>query len=429
MKTRNSIREIAQWMDNFSPVNSLRSLANQHRGIISNNNFSVRDIVDRHNGGTDSKDISFLFYNTWLIDVIDGVVGLGSAPWLSIRADLIGKEIRNSAYDIAALCEVFEEKYQKLIKKQRFSHEAMGPDWTLGNISSGLYTLSKFPLTYKRHRFECKGYPPDNFSNKGILLTTIDLGIGKIDLYSTHLFWGESVIEDISSYYSRRLSQIAQLYGIEINSFNLRTIIQIAQLKELTEYIKETHNPKHVVIVAGDMNINPGRSQENGQAYEKMKSLFSSITLKNGSKISLEDLWKFKGGKKGGTNTPTKGCEPAKRYLDPSSQICYCNDNTDETENNDEGRYDYIFVQKPAESHDIIIDFSRMKRRPFPIPDLEFNEIKHLKNNPLLSHIFLSFKNDPEKIALVITELIKKDCNGHLSDHLGVDVKLLVNKK
>ncbi len=429
MTTRNSLREIAQWMDDRSPVNSLRSLAKQHRWLSSiENSISFRHIVDRHKGGTESKDISFLFYNTWLID---GVAGIGSAPWLSIRADLIGKEIRNSRYHIAALCEVFEEKYQKLIKKQRFSHHAMGPVWTFGNVSSGLYTLSKFPLTYKRHRFEEKGpslisgvgesvfspiikiitnpkgqnrINPDYHSNKGVLLTTIDLGIGKIDLYTTHLFWGSG----------------------DFNSLE-KTNIQLKQLQELTEYIKETHNPKHVIIVAGDMNINPGRSANNGNAYERMKALFSSITLKNGSKISLEDLWKIKGGKKGGTNMPTKGCEPAKRYEDPSSGICYCNDDTAETENHDEGRYDCIFVQKPAESHDIIIDFSAMKRRPFPFPNLEFNEIKHLVANPRLSQLFLS--NDPKQIALKITALIKRECNDHLSDHIGVDVKLLVNKK
>jgi endonuclease/exonuclease/phosphatase family metal-dependent hydrolase len=419
MKTRNSIREIAQWMDNLSPVNSLRSLANQHRGIISNNNFSVRDIVDRHNGGTDSKDISFLFYNTLLID---GVIGIGSAPWLSIRADLIGKEIRNSGYDIAALCEVFEEKYQKLIKKQRFSHEAMGPVWTIGNVSSGLYTLSKFPLKDQRRRFVEKGTVPDSLSNKGILLTTIDLGIGKIDVFSTHLFFGISdpPMPPLPGNVEQQVSQLILLQ---------RTNIQIAQLKELTKFIKENHNPKHVVIVAGDMNINPSRSQENGQAYEKMKTLFSSITLKNGEKISLEDLWKIKGGKKGGTNTPTKGCALDKRDKDSTSGIIYCSDNTVDTSNYDEGRIDYIFVQKPTESHDIIIDFSRMKRRPFPFPALKFEEIKHLMTDLRFKRIFATYKNDPEKIASIISEIIKNTCDGHLSDHLGLDVKLMVNKK
>ena len=97
MKTKNSIREIAQWMDNISPVSSLRSIANQHRWLSSiENNISFRNIVNRHNASLHNKETSFLFYNTWLID---GVVGIGSAPWLSIRADLIGKEIRNSYYD------------------------------------------------------------------------------------------------------------------------------------------------------------------------------------------------------------------------------------------------------------------------------------------------------------------------------------------
>ncbi len=419
MTTRKSFREIAQWIDDRSIENELpniqyelRSVAKQHRWLNSADaHISFRNIVDRHKGGLNSKEISFLFYNTWLIDGALGTTTVSllfdkkqAAPWLSLRADLIGKEIRNSGYDIAALCEVFEEKYQKIIKKQRFSYDAMGPVWTIGNVSSGLYTLSKFSMSYKRHRFEEKGEFPDNWSNKGVLHTTIDLGIGKIDLYTTHLFWGSGEFNPIE-----------------------KTKIQLNQLKELTEFIKETHNPKHLVIVAGDMNINPGRSKENDSAYEKMAELFSSITLKNGSKISLEDLWKIKGGKKGGTNMPKKGCEPEKRIKNPVTGICYCNDDTDDVKDLDEGRYDCIFVQKPSESHDINIDFSRMKRRPFPFPKITYDDIKHLKKNPLYSQLFERL-NSSQLLELLSKKIIE-DCNGHLSDHIGVDVKFLVNKK
>jgi endonuclease/exonuclease/phosphatase family metal-dependent hydrolase len=447
MIARKTFRQIAEWMDDrslektfgspeyelSSPVYELRFLAKQHRWINFDESYiSFRDIIERHKGGTDRKYVSFLFYNSYLLD---GVAGIGGKPFRSLRADLIGKEIRNSKYDIAALCEVFEEKYQKIIKKQRFPYDAMGPVWTVGNTSSGLYTLSRFSLTYKRRRFEEKGYPPDSFSNKGILLTTIDLGIGKVDLYSTHLFWGETVVEDIASYYSKGISKIAQIFQIEIKPVNLRTLIQLAQLKELTEFIKETHNPKHVVIVAGDMNINPGKSRVNGEAYEKMRNLLSNITLKNGVKISLEDLWKIKGGKRGGTNMPTQGCAIETRLTNPTSGILYCNDDSNEpTEaKNEEGRYDYIFVQKPVSSHDIIIDFSRMKRRPFPIPELKFEEIKDLLSHPIFiqdpAFLPLIRNMNPTQITEFVSEKINQVCQGHLSDHIGVDVKLVVNKK
>ncbi len=405
MATKKSFREIAQWMDDRTPVTSVRSLANQHRQInLSDSGISYRKITDRHKGISTSKEISFLFYNTWLIH---GFQHFGGTPWRSLRADLIGKEIKNSKYDIAALCEVFDEKYQKIIKNQRFPYDAMGPEWDFADISSGLYTLSKFQLSYKRRRFVEKGpsYSLDSYSNKGVLLTTVDLGIGKIDLYSTHLFYGSS-----------------DFYPIK------RRNIQLRQLQELVDFIKETHNPKHIVIVAGDMNINPGRSEVNGRAYEMMAGLFSNITLKNGSKISLEDLWKIKGGKKGGTNMPTKGCEPENRYINPGTNICYCSDDTNDVKDLDEGRYDCIFVQKPAESHDIIIDFSRMKRRPFPFPELDFEAIESLLNNPVFVHLKQLNKNKTQ-IKEYISNKIKKECNGHLSDHLGVDVKFMINKK
>jgi endonuclease/exonuclease/phosphatase family metal-dependent hydrolase len=425
MKTRKTFRAVAEWMDDRSienkmpsPEYELRSLAKKHRWInFDETNISFRNIIDRHTVGPESKEISFLFYNTWLLD---GVGGIGGKPFRSLRADLIGKEIRNSGYDIVALCEVFEEKYQKIIKKQRFKYDAMGPVWTVGNISSGLYTLSKFPLSYKRRRFEEKGYPPDSFSNKGILFTTIDLGFGKIDLYSTHLFFGISGVEDVNS--------------LALN-LNLRTTIQLAQLKELTEFIKETHNPKHVVIVAGDMNINPGKSRTNGGAYEKMRDLLSNITMKNGSKISLEDLWKTKGGKKGGTNTPTQGCAFDNRLTNPTSGILYCNDDTNETNEakNEEGRYDYIFVQKPVSSHEIIVDFSRMKRRPFPFPELKFEDVKGLLTHPILIQdptFIPTIRNmNTTQITEFVSKKINKVCDDHLSDHIGVDVKFLVNKK
>lgn len=441
MTTRKSFREIAQWIDDrsieyelSSAEYKLRSLAKQHRWFNSADaHISFRNIIDRHKGGLDSKEISLLFYNTWLLD---GVAGFGGKPFRSLRADLIGKEIRNSGYDIAALCEVFEEKYQRIIKKQRFPYDAMGPVWTVGNISSGLYTLSKFPLKYKRNRFIEKGPDlisgviidsvlssvsvisknavdkksnPDYHSNKGVLLTTIDLGIGKIDLYTTHLFWGSGEFNPIE-----------------------KTKIQLEQLKELTEFIKETHNPKHVVIVAGDMNINPGRSKENDRAYEKMTELFSNITLKNGSKISLEDLWKIKGGKKGGTNMPTKGCEPEDRVKNLVTGICYCNDDTDDVKDLDEGRYDCIFVQKPSDSHDIVVDFSRMKRRPFPFPELKFEDIKNLLAHPILiqdPEFVLTIRNmNSTQLTEYVSYKIKEACKGHLSDHIGVDVKMLINK-
>lgn len=431
MTTRKTFRQIAEWMDDrslektfsspeyelSSPVYELRSLAKQHRWLnFDESNISFRDIIERHKGGTESKDVSFLFYNTWLLDGVVGIGG-GDVPWRSLRANLIGEEIRNSGYHIAALCEVFEERYRKIIKKLRFPYDAMGPISTFGSISSGLYTLSKFPLGEKRRRFENAGPVdfgglvndnPDYNSNKGVLFSSIDLGLGKIDLYTTHLFWGSG----------------------DFNSIE-KTNIQIAQLKELTEFIKETHNPKHVVIVAGDMNINPGKRHLNGRAYEKMRNLLSNITIKNGSKISLEDLWKIKGGKRGGTNTPTQGCPIETRLTNPTSGILYCNDDSNEPSEakNEEGRYDYIFVQKPVSSHLIIVDFSRMKRRPFPIPDLRFDDIKNLNLhlNPRFSPLFMN--RSPEQVTSIIAEIIKKECKDHLSDHIGVDVKLVVNKK
>lgn len=426
MASRKTFREVAEWMDDRplenkvrSPEYELRSLAKKHSWLnFDENKISYRKIIERHKGDTNSKEISFLFYNTWLID---GFLSFGAAPFLSLRANLIGKEIKNSGYDVAALCEVFEDKYKKIIRKLRFPYDAVGPVSTPGSISSGLYTLSKFPLGEKRRRFENAGPVdlgglfndnPDYNSNKGVLYNTINLGIGKIDLYTTHLFWGSGEFNPIE-----------------------KTDIQLAQLKELTEFIKETHNPKHVVVVAGDMNINPGKSHVNGGAYEKMRDLLSNITIKIGSKISLEDLWKIKGGKRGGTNTPTQGCPIETRLTNPTSGILYCNDDSNEPSEakNEEGRYDYIFVQKPTASHDIIIDYSRMKRRPFPFPELKFEEIKGLLTHPILIRdpTFLpALKNmNSAQITEFVLEKIKQVCKGHLSDHIGVDVKMLITKK
>ncbi len=100
--------------------------------------------------------------------------------------------------------------------------------------------------------------------------------------------------------------------------------------------------------------------------------------------LGLEDIWtKYAspryGAKIGITNDPSV-CLPdpcCGQYADD-----HVSDNISDKPN-DEGRIDYIFIQKPCEDHDMSVDISRPRRMPFkrdPSSD-EYNKIQYLSDH------------------------------------------------
>src|SRR5689334_14407053 len=89
----------------------------------------------------------------------------------------------------------------------------------------------------------------DRWAAKGIQLTRIDMGVGIIDLYSTHLYSGGDPIPVIGD------ALKATLGGVTDDS---RAKVQGAQIVQLCEFIAGTRDETHLVVVAGDFNV-PGR--------------------------------------------------------------------------------------------------------------------------------------------------------------------------
>lgn len=409
MANRNSLRSISEFMDSRNSTNSLREVIKKHRlpGSVSASELSFRTVADRHTS-VSSRDIRFLFYNTWLLQ---GFVGIGDKPLVGTRSYLIGQELKSTGYDIAALCEVFDEGSQERISHESsFPNYEVGPLSTIGKKSSGLMTLSKYRITrFNRHRFEDRGSGTDWWSNKGVLHTVISLWPGNIDLYTTHL-----------------------VYGSTSKELPARTKDRLNQLIELRSFIGDTHNLDHVAIIAGDLNINADSNHPDGDAYRRLIRHVKNIPLKKGGQISFADLWPLRGGKSGGTNESYRKCQ--NRLVEDN--IIYCDDEETGKEKN-EGRLDYIFVQEPAQEHKMNLDFTRLKRRPFPVPDLKVHQIPIVINELMRPEEIESLSSMSESdLARVLTNFIRDQCQqhaeddvGHLSDHLGLEVTFLASSR
>ncbi len=250
----------------------------------------------------------------------------------------------NDPKTIFALCEVFSPKTFALIHQQldaQNTRYASGPKAGLGAllaiqgatdvvrqlprwmlnivkasrgalpVASGLYTITNgLPITRTlAEAFRLisedlpdeplgrltdwnllnRGHPlrdPDFWANKGVLLTEIDLGPGKIELYSTHLFsgqvFGEALIITLRRLQKLQLSgvlpfplpfkrtlhalvqstfvkKISKHFGQYQQFFDLRPHqrlqIQRGQLKQLVDFIVKNHNPENIVVLAGDFNL------------------------------------------------------------------------------------------------------------------------------------------------------------------------------
>jgi endonuclease/exonuclease/phosphatase family metal-dependent hydrolase len=126
--------------------------------------------------------------------------------------------------------------------------------------------------------------------------------------------------------------------------------VQREQIDQLVSFIQRTHNPSNFILVAGDFNLDAGSGY-----YEELRG-----RLEDTLGLELEDVWtryaqsRYKA-RIGKTDNPAE-CQEDHGFADDGIGGTV----------NDSGRIDYIFVQKPCDSHDITVDVSRPRRRHFP---------------------------------------------------------------
>lgn len=383
-----SFKDIAKLMDPVKTPNSLRELAALHRWSDGNPpiHLSMKTFSDRHRHHLKAQQ-RFLFYNAFLLPeveipvgvfigaIVAGPVGavIGAAldaagitkitiedpkPALEPRAHEIGYTIRRE-YDIAALCEVFKKREKERILEawpadhQPFS--AAGPDDSgLAMASSGLFTINnQYPIVQtriKRHKFKNKGKlerDADAWSNKGVLLTEIDLGLprGGLEIYSTHIFAGNSLLDETD------LGTIT----IGGNPSDIeRHNIRLKQVDELIDFVKRHHQPQNVAMIVGDFNL-----PVNKDGYGTDDLIWKM------QEIDMEDIWITRGDNTYGYTTKMDDKDKADRICPiDTNDNRYCDDLLDPGEKISR-RIDHIFIEKQKPEHGFILDFTRPRRVRF----------------------------------------------------------------
>jgi hypothetical protein len=313
------------------------------------------------------------------------------------RVPEIGAAI--SAYDLVSLVEAWEDESKDgiLSKNHPASPPLRGPTPAAGwkPLSSGILVFSNTRTISNGGSHEyvkdgCSRTMPlgydfgalvdsDKWAGKGVQRTLVDLGFGKLELYSTHLYSGGGM-PDIG------------LGAVEVTAPDTNEQIGVRQdqVNELAAFIGATHDPRNVAVVTGDFNIIPGSAE-----YTGLVNAMSSVRLPAGGAISFRDAWNLPQFRKliegaseseymveGMTNRHGDEDDDNDRQRDfsaicrfnpnlpkpasGSAQDYYCDDAQRSTQETPAHvRLDYVFVQSPDPAHAYTLDLARLRRRPF----------------------------------------------------------------
>jgi hypothetical protein len=327
---------------------------------------------------------------------LDTVASKGAKPALLDRARFLGPTL--GVYDVCCLCEVFTDEARQVIRAGIEQTNAgppfaatAGPDesgsWTLAG--SGLFFLAKraWPIVKtERLIFENRGgkrKDTDAWANKGILLNVLDLGFGRLELFQTHLYYGND-IPKILLFTDRPTDQE-------------RLAVQRDELAEIADFYRHHHRPENVALVTGDFNMGGGDVRHYAEIRRTMDSL------------NLRDLWAWdvyrNNPSEGNTCRFTdgedrndwerefqesaapnpKGANVCLRQKQPGASAQwqdYCDDRSfHPPPHRGVGRYDYIFVEQPTAAHRYTLEVSRLLRRPFPLINLEYEGETYLSDH------------------------------------------------
>ena len=321
------------------------------------------------------ENLTFLFYNTWLLDGIDlpevefGPLGsvspgtIGRMPDLEGRTDDLCRALTESNYDIVALCEVFRRETRQTLADRvegvTDSYAGPGPV-RLERIDfpskhSGLYTLTANgnPIVGSDDvGFSHRGNSlrdADFYANKGAQHVEVDIGPGKMDVFTTHLLHGGDLNIDPADIPFSDPASIEEYRAL--------------QLEELSEFVRTAGSEENVTVVAGDFNLNleqPGAVVERGQSEADLFAEFKS-------ECSLYDPWERHGGPVGTTyieHGPPGGMDRARvdpvhpNYLEDHGERCDYPDLPDR-------RIDYVLVERPQPEHSFDLEVEHIRRRHF----------------------------------------------------------------
>jgi endonuclease/exonuclease/phosphatase family metal-dependent hydrolase len=385
-----SLREIALQMDQFlgDAEISLRDVINWHRwqSETPDSSKGFREIARRH---LDGQTIKFLSYNTYLLEAhIDlpnplSDVEVHAKPAMHERAKELGKIIRDE-YDFASLYEVMQEEQKSEILS---AWGESPPTVAFGGALSSLCTISpKFPIKPRQignpkkyihkgktfvvnlpvgPKFEAS-LDSDFYSHKGVLLTEIDIGVGVIEVYSTHLMFGGGLPKALETVIN------AMTTGDHISPANSdeRLTIELQQIDELIDFYVANHHPKNVAIICGDFNIDGSDPIK----FAKIKNRLQTINMRDAwaegpfpNLISGGQTCRNDDGEGARERDFTHACVP----LAAANADLVCDDSVPTQSTSDVvGRFDYLFVEEPQIFHTFNLDLSRVRRRGFRRPQV-----------------------------------------------------------
>lgn len=298
------------------------------------------------------------------------------------RAAELGRMIAvGQAGDLVVLCEVWTEKTLNKIlapikRAGKTVRVVMGPGpGAVAPGGSGLCVLSLGPKIRKldEHIFRNRGRAckdTDAWAGKSVMLTEVDLGKGKLDLYNTHLNWGG----DIPQLEIREPDLgIDIVINRDIPGEQFRT--RMKQCDEIVDFVKATHNPNHIAVLVGDFNVDGSDSSEYTQLRRRI------------DKMNLVDQWKWH---YGGTAPGMTSGSFDKICKVESLRPLSCDETQSLPASEGGSRYDYVFVEEPTGRHGFNLDIALLQRRPYKRP-------------------------------------VAKDNMAYLSDHLALHTELICN--
>lgn len=309
-------------------------------------------------------------------------------PARKARARELGTALASESYDLIALCEVFESgDRDRILRGWEVEPDfAEGPSADtlpptpavpspipcpstffggpqtakikLGErANSGLLTMSVGQpiLDTSLHTYRSRGEPLkdiDFWASKGVLRIVVDLGVGKVEIFSTHLHSGGDLPPPFPS-----------------PSKSEKEAVRRAQIEELCFFIDSFRDdrPSDMIgLVVGDFNRPGPPDVDSGEAdlYEELSGKMAEV--------DMEDLWmaRARDGDGGIAPGPTKvdvkagslGLEGVCRPVSDSGGVC--DDRILPAD--DQNRIDYVFVEKQKPEHGFGLDVTRPLRMSFP---------------------------------------------------------------
>lgn len=316
---------------------------------------------------------------------------LEEKPALKLRAQEIGDVLRQDHYDLVALCETWNGDLRDILVEKwdlqrNEKHLATGKPEGDAFFGDGLLFGSTDGriIDRQRHEYTTRGIDRTSgpvlamltddelWARKGVMLVRIDVGVGVLDVYFTHLYFGTGLGLD-------GIPAVGPFLYPPNNTE--REDVRSAQLKEFSGFFESTHHGPNVAVVCGDFNIDAtGQDPE----YSGVQALQQFI-----SRHDLQDMWLSPHGEFAGCTGGNFGkiCPPAQSHNDSR----FCNEATNVDLSNGY-RIDFLLVERPQTCHSFMLDITRVRRRSFPRPQVTEDQ-------------------------------------AHMSDHLGLDCTLLASQK